>query len=65
MTRTVHALYSRYGAEGVTPDLTPDEARSLAKALMGEPAYFDHEHVDHHVLAADVRRLYEISTPEQ
>ncbi len=64
MPRTPHELYADYAEVGLRPDLVPDEARTLAGLLMQDPSYLDPKHINHAVVAGDVRQLYEIANPE-
>lgn len=61
--RNAHQLYSDYSQFGVLPGLQPEEARSLARVLIGSEQYQRANHPDHAIVTADVRALYEAANP--
>jgi hypothetical protein len=64
MPRNSHDLYSSYAQCGVTPDLLPEEAQTLARTLIGEAAYQDPKHDLHSLVVSDVAALYAMASPE-
>jgi hypothetical protein len=61
--RNPHELYSLYSQHGVLPGMQPDEARSLARVLIGSEQYQTAAHPDHAIVTGDVRALYEMANP--